>query len=203
MLLLSFDALSQPHCNIWRYNVEASLYGDPTPSKTMSQVVLMVGTVSVFGSKHRFLIHSARSDGLPGDGSGGSGQTAVGNGADVLVSPFNDPIGRDVVIQWPGGVNMQLYWHATAPSYKPLQTIPENRVYVSAERVAAFVQSFLSFSNGRVVSDAAHAPGVEIGRPNETYRRVRIESNFGKLTVLLTDGQVPYTYGLEINGYEL
>jgi len=98
---------------------------------------------------------------------------------------------------------MQLYWHTTAPSYKPLQTIPENRVYVSAERVAAFVQSFLSFSNGRVVSDAAHAPGVEIGRPNETYRRVRIESNFGKLTVLVTDGQLPYPYGREVTGYEV
>jgi hypothetical protein len=72
----------------------------------------------------------------------GATRTAVGNGADVLVSPFNDPIGRDVVSQWPGGVNMQLYWHTTAPSYKPLQSIPENRVYVSAERVAAFVRSF-------------------------------------------------------------
>jgi hypothetical protein len=100
-------------------------------------------------------------------------------------------------------VNMQLYWHTTAPSYKELQTIPENRVYVSAERVAAFVRSFVSFSNGKVVSDEAHAPGVEIGRPNETYRRVRIESNFGKLTVLVTDGQLPYPYGREVTGYEV
>jgi hypothetical protein len=34
----------------------------PTPSKTISQLVLTpVGSVSVFGSKHRFPIHSARS----------------------------------------------------------------------------------------------------------------------------------------------
>jgi hypothetical protein len=98
---------------------------------------------------------------------------------------------------------MQLYWHTTAPSYKPLQSIPENRVYVSAERVAAFVRSFRSFSNGKVVSDDAHAPGVEIGRPNETYRLIRIESNFGKLTVLVTDGQLPYPYGREVTGYEV
>ena len=51
-------------------------------------------------------------------------------GADVTVAPFNDPIGKYAIIQWPGGVNTQLYWHTTAPSYAPLQTIPENRVYV-------------------------------------------------------------------------
>jgi hypothetical protein len=98
---------------------------------------------------------------------------------------------------------MQLYWHTTAPSYKPLQTIPENRVYVPAERAAAFVRSFLSFSNGKVVSDDAHALGVEIGRPNDTYRRIRIESNFGKMTVLVTDGHLPYPYGREVTGYEV
>src|SRR2546430_11947377 len=52
-------------------------------------------------------------------------------GADVIVAPFNDPIGRDAIVQWPGGVNMQLYWHTTAPNYAKLQTVPENRVYVS------------------------------------------------------------------------
>jgi hypothetical protein len=35
-------------------------------------------------------------------------------GADVLVQPFPDAIGRDAVIQWPGGINMQLYWHTAA-----------------------------------------------------------------------------------------
>ncbi|MCU1343554.1 MAG: hypothetical protein JWN92_2977, partial [Candidatus Acidoferrum typicum] len=110
---------------------------------------------------------------------------------------------RDSIIQWPGGVNTQLYWHTTAPSYAPLQTIPENRVYVSPDRVDAFLRSFLAFSRGKVVSDDAHAPGVEIGRPNDTYRRIRIQSNFGKLTVLVTDGHLPYPYGREITGYEV
>jgi predicted enzyme related to lactoylglutathione lyase len=177
----------------------------PTPSKTMSQLVLTpVGSVSVFGFKTPipYPFGAERMGYLVTDLDEAT-RTAVDDGADVLVSPFNDPIGRDVVIQWPGGVNMQLYWHTTAPSYKPLQTIPENRVYVSADKVAAFVRSFLSFSNGKVVSDNAHAPGVEIGRPNDTYRRIRIESNFGKLTVLVTDGHLPYPYGREMTGYEV
>ncbi len=177
----------------------------PTPSKTMSQLVLTpVGSVSVFGFKTPipYPFGAERTGYLVTDLEEAT-RTAVDNGADVLVSPFNDPIGRDVVIQWPGGVDMQLYWHTTAPSYKPLQTIPDNRVYVSAERVAAFVRSFLSFSSGKVVSDDAHAPGIEIGRPNQTYRRIRIASNFGKVAVLVTDGQLPYPYGREVTGYEV
>ncbi len=130
-------------------------------------------------------------------------RAAKATGADVLVATFNDPIGQDAIIQWPGGVNTQLYWHTSAPSYTPLQTIPENRVYVSPERVDAFVHSFVAFSQGSVVSDEPRAPGVEIGRPAETYRRVRIESKFGKLTALVTDGHLPYPYGREMTGYEV
>ena len=63
---------------------------------------------------------------------------------------------------------MQLYWHTTAPSYAAVQT-PENRVYVSSDRAAAFTQSFLAFSHGKVLSDDAQVPGVEIGRPSDTF----------------------------------
>jgi hypothetical protein len=69
--------------------------------------------------------------------------------------------------------------------------------------VDAFVSGFLAFSHGSVVSDEPRAPGVEIGRPAETYRRVRIESKFGKLTALVTDGHLPYPYGRELTGYEV
>jgi predicted enzyme related to lactoylglutathione lyase len=133
----------------------------------------------------------------------GATRSARENGADVLVAPFDDPIGRDSIIQWPGGVNMQLYWHTTPPSYSTLQTVPENRVYVSADRADAFVRGFVAFSHGTTVSDDARAPGIEIGRPNETFRRVRIESMFGKLTVLVTDGHLPFPYGRELTGYEV
>ncbi len=98
---------------------------------------------------------------------------------------------------------MQLYWHTTAPSYPPLKTIPENRVYVSQDRVAAFTHSFLAFSRGKKVSDDANAPGVEIGRPADRYRRIRMESTFGKMAVLVTDGHLPYPYGSETTGYEV
>jgi len=124
-------------------------------------------------------------------------------GANIIVCPFNDPIGRDAIIQWPGGVNTQLYWHTTAPSYKSLQLIPENRVYVSTYAVKDFVRSVLMFSHGKVVSDDAHAPGIEIGRPSDTYRRIRLQSKFGKITVLVTDGHLPYPYGREVTGYEV
>ncbi len=177
----------------------------PTPSSTMSQLVLTpVGTVSVFGFKTPvpYPFGTERTGYLVTDLDAAVG-AARADGADIRVSSFNDPIGRDAVIQWPGGVDMQLYWHTTAPSYKPLQTIPENRTYVSADRVPAFIRSFLDFSQGKVVSDDAHAPGVEIGRPADTYRRIRIESTFGKLTVLVTDGHLPYPYGREITGYEV
>src|SRR5277367_6272141 len=177
----------------------------PTPSSTMSQLVLTpAGTVSVFGFKTPipYPFGLERTGYLVTD-MDEAVRAAKATGADVFVAPFNDPIGRDAIIQWPGGVNTQLYWHTTVPSYTPLQTIPENRVYVSPDRVDAFVRSFLAFSHGRAVSDEARAPGVEIGRPAETYRRVRIESKVGRLTVLVTDGHLPYPYGREMTGYEV
>jgi predicted enzyme related to lactoylglutathione lyase len=177
----------------------------PTPSSTMSQLVMTpVGTVSVFGFKTSvpYPFGLERTGYLVTDVDEAI-RAAKATGADVLVAPFNDPIGRDAIIQWPGGVNTQLYWHTIAPSYAPLQTIPENRVYVSQDRADAFVSSFLAFSHGSLVSDEPRAPGVEIGRPTETYRRVRIESKFGKLTALVTDGHLPYPYGREMTGYEV
>ena len=177
----------------------------PTPSKTMSQLVLTpAGSVSVFG----FTTPIPYPFGLERTGYlvtdlDAAVRTAQADGADVIVSPFNDPIGKDAVIQWTGGVNMQLYWHTTPPSYPALETIPENRVYLSPDRATAFVHSFLAFSHGKVVSDDDHAPGIEIGRASETYRRIRLSSVFGGMTVLVTDGHIPYPYGREITGYEV
>ena len=177
----------------------------PTPSSTMSQLVLTpVGSISVFGFKTPipYPFGLERTGYLVTDMDQAIG-AAKAEGADVQVAVFNDPIGRDAIIQFPGGVNTQLYWHTTAPSYTSLQTIPENRVYLSPDRVDAFVSSFLAFSRGRIISDEPRASGVEIGRPTETYRRVRIESKFGKLTALVTDGHLPYPYGWEVTGYEV
>ena len=177
----------------------------PTPSSTMSQLVLTpAGSLSVFGFKTPipYPFGAERTGYLVTD-LDGSVKAAQDDGADVVVAPFNDPIGRDAVIQWPGAVNMQLYWHTAPPSYAPLKTIPENRVYLSALRADEFIRSFLEFSQGKVESDEPHAPGVEIGKPSETYRRVRVRSTFGLLTILVTDGHLPFPYGHEMTGYEV
>lgn len=177
----------------------------PTSSSTSSQLLQTpVGTVSLFGFRTPvpYPFGSERTGYLVTDLDKAI-LAAKADGADVLVAPFPDPIGRDAVIQWPGGINMQIYWHTTKPSYAAFQTIPENRVYVSPVRVAEFLRSFLTFSHGRIVSDDPHAPGIEIGRPSDTFRRVRVESLFGKLTVFVTDGHLPYPYGREMTGYEV
>jgi predicted enzyme related to lactoylglutathione lyase len=177
----------------------------PTASSTTSQLLQTpVGTVSLFGFKTPipYPFGAERTGYLVTDIDEAI-NVAKEAGAAVLVATFPDPIGRDVVIQWPGGVNMQLYWHTTTPSYAPFETIPENRVYVSPERADAFTHSFLRFSHGNVVSDDMKAAGVEIGRPKDTYRRIRIESVFGKMTVFVTDGHLPYPYGRELTGYEV
>src|SRR5260370_16058662 len=155
----------------------------------MSQLVLTpAGSVSVFGFKTPipYPFGGERTGYLVTD-MDEAVRAAKATGADVSVAPFDDPIGRDAIIQWPGGVNTQLYWHTTAPSYSPLQTIPENRVYVSPDRAEAFVRSFIAFSHGSVVSDEPRAPGGEIGRSAEISRRGRIESKVDKVTAPMSD----------------
>lgn len=177
----------------------------PTPSSTTSQLLQTpVGTVSLFGFKTPipYPFGAERNGYLVTDIDEAIRQARAA-GADVVVSNFPDPIGRDAVIQWPGGVNLQIYWHTTKPDYTPFERVPENRVYVSPDRVAAFTRGFLRFSRGKIISDDAKEPGAEIGRPEATYRRIRIESAFGKMVVLVTDGHLPYPYGRETTGYDV
>jgi predicted enzyme related to lactoylglutathione lyase len=177
----------------------------PTPSVTISEVVFSpVGFLSVFGFKTPipYPFGAERGGFLVSDMDAGIA-AARKAGAEVVVEPFPDAIGRDAIIRWPGGVTMQLYRHTSAPSYAPLASAPENRVYVSADQADAFVAAFDRFSEGHVVSDDAAAPGVEIGRPSDQYRRIRLESDFGRTTVLVTDGHLPWPYGRETTGYEV
>jgi hypothetical protein len=177
----------------------------PTPSTTMWQAVFTpVGTFSVFGftTPIPYPFGVERTGYLVTDMDAAI-QSAKANEADVVVAPFKDPIGLDAIVQWPGGVYMQLYWHTSAPNYAKLDKVPENRIYVSPGRADAFVRAFVGFSQGKIVSDDRNAPGIEVGRPNDTYRRVRIDSTFGKIAVLVTDGQLPYPYGREMSGYEV
>ena len=177
----------------------------PEPSLTKWQAVLTpVGNLSVFGytTPVPYPFGAERTGTLVSDFDAAV-QAARDNGADVIVAPFADPLGRDAVIQWPGGVNMQLYWHTTQPSNPPLAAVPENRIYLSKDHADAFVRDFVAFSHGAIVSDEPAAPGVEIGRVGETYRRVRIESRLGKVVALVTDGHLRWPYGRETTGYEV
>lgn len=177
----------------------------PTPSSTTSQLIQTpAGTVSLFGFKTPIPYPFGRErTGYLVTDMDRAIRDARDAGASVIVDAFPDPIGRDAVIQWPGGVNMQLYWHTKAPDYPKFDTVPENKIYVSKDSVGAFIHDFLTFSKGKIVSDDRKAPGVEIGRPSDTYRRVRITSDFGNMSVLVTDGHLPYPYGYETTGYEV
>jgi predicted enzyme related to lactoylglutathione lyase len=177
----------------------------PVPSNTQAQYVWTpVGTLSSFAflTPIPYPFGQERTGYLVTDMDEALKQARAA-GAEVVVDKFKDPIGYDAVIQWPGGVKMQLYWHFTAPHYDALDTVPDNRVYVSADAADTFVRDFLRFSHGKVVADDRHADAGELGKPGQTYRRIRIESAFGKMQVNVTDGHLPYPFGHEISGYEV
>ena len=177
----------------------------PVPSSTTSQLLQTpAGTVSLFGFTtpipHPF---GQERNGYLVKDMDVALKAARDNGAAVIVSDFPDPIGRDAVVQWPGGVNMQLYWHTKTPDYAAFQTVPENRVYLSADRADRFIKAFVGFSHGKVIADDKQAPGVDVGQAGGMYRRVDIESPFGRMAVLVTNGQLPYPFGHETTGYEV
>jgi predicted enzyme related to lactoylglutathione lyase len=177
----------------------------PTPSLTFSQLVLTpAGTLSVFGFQTPvpYPFGAERTGYLVKD-LDQAVAAARRAGATVVVQPFPDPIGRDVVIQWPGGVTMQLYWHTAKPSYTALLDHPENRVYLGVDSADTFMRDWLRFSKGRVVSDNRRADGGQIGEPARAIRRIDIESGFGRLVIFATDGHLPWPFGREITGYEV
>ena len=176
----------------------------PTPSKTASQYIQTpVGMLSVFAFQTPipYGFGDERVGYLVKDIQAAT-QAAVEAGADVRVEPFDDPIGKDVLIGWAGGVNMQLYWHTKAPSYAPLHTVPDYRVYVSRVSADRFLDQFRRFAHAAVTADA-QVDGAEVGRPGEPIRRVNLTSGFGKMTVFVSDGKLPYPYGRETTGYQV
>jgi hypothetical protein len=177
----------------------------PVPSSSLMQAVLTpVGAISVFAYQTPvpFPFGDERTGYLVADMDQAI-KAARAAGAEVIVEPFKDPIGIDAIIQWPGGVKMQLYWHFKPSTNPPLETIPENRVYVSKDQADNFVRSFVTFAGGKVVADDKEADAGEIGRRGEIYRRIRITTRFGNMQVLVTDGHLPYPFGHEITGYEV
>ncbi len=137
----------------------------PTPSETTTQLLKTpVGTLSVFGFRTPVPYpFGAERNGYLVTDVDDAVAAAQETGASLLVAPFDDPIGRDAVVLWPGGVLMQFYWHTDPPQYAELETTPDNRIYLPADRADAFVAAFTSFAGGTVVSDG-EAPGAELGR---------------------------------------
>jgi hypothetical protein len=177
----------------------------PTASSTQFQsVITPVGTLSTFAytTPIPYPFGLERSGYLVTDMNQAIA-AARAAGASILVEPFKDPIGIDAVVEWPGGVKMQLYWHFVPPSNEPLSFVPENRVYISPDRIDNFTNAFIRFSRGKVISDDWHANGAELGEPGQTYRRIRIESKFGKMQIMATDGHLPFPFGHDISGYEV
>ncbi len=177
----------------------------PTASKTKSQLALTpAGTISVFGflTPIPYPFGAERTGYLVSD-MDGAVASAVKHGATRLITTFPDPIGRDVVVQWAGGVNMQLYWHTAKPNYPALATVPENRIYLTTDAADLFVKQWTGFAHAKVISDDKAAPGAEIGQPGKTYRRIRLTSGYGKMSVIVSDGQLPWPYGREMTGYEV
>src|SRR3984893_11764915 len=80
----------------------------PTPSKTMSQLVL---TPVGFGFETPipYPFGSERTGYLVIDMDSAI-RAARATGADIVVSRFHDPIGLDAISDWPGGGTKQLYW---------------------------------------------------------------------------------------------
>lgn len=174
----------------------------PTPSKTKSQLALTpAGTVSGFGflTPIPYPFGHERNGYLVTD-MDAAVAAAVKHGAVRLITTFPDPIGRDAVVQWPGGVSMQLYWHTTKPNYAPLTTVPENRIYLTADAAPAFLKSWRGYAHAKTLDDKT-ADGADIGEPGKTYRRVRLTSGYGDMLVMVSDGQLPWPYGHDITGY--
>ncbi len=175
----------------------------PTQSLTKSQLALTpAGTVSAFGFKTPipYPFGDERTGYLVTD-MDAAVASAVKHGAIRHITTFPDPIGRDAIIQWPGGVNMQIYWHTTKPSYTPLTSVPENRIYLTEDVADRFISDWTSFAHGKIVSDERGVPGVEVGQPDRTIRRVAIDTGYGKMVVFVTDGQLPWPYGRDMTGY--
>lgn len=173
----------------------------PTPSRNLwSLVTTPTAMLSVFG----FTTPVPYPFGTEAMGYGvadvdEAAEVARSSGAHILVAPFSDKVGRDVVIQFPGGPTVQLY-HAHGFVATPRETICDHRVYVPESAVDAFVATFLAFSGGEVVSDDRRADGRLLGRPGTTHRQVRLTSDFGGTVVLGTDGHLPHPFGRDVLG---
>lgn len=122
----------------------------PTASSTQFQYIMsLVGTLSTFAysTPIPYPFGLERTGYLVTDMTQALA-AARSAGASIIVAPFKDPIGMDAVIEWPGGVKMQLYWHFVAPSYGTRQA----RSIFSARHDRIEIRQNAHHGNGRATA---------------------------------------------------
>lgn len=178
-----------------------------TPTPSSAKAVLLSTPAGTFGM---FAFHAPMPYAFGEDRIGyyvkdidSAVRKALRSGASVVVSKFSDPIGSDAIVRWPGGSVTQFYKTDMPSMSPPLQNVPEQRVYVSADSADAYIRGYLNFTDGRVAKVFPFADGADIGQPGNRYRRVHLTSAVGKVVVLITDGHLPYPFGKEHDGFEV
>lgn len=173
----------------------------PTPSRNLwSLVTAPNALLSVFGFTTPVPYpFGAERTGYGVSDVGGAVRAARRSGAFALIEPFQDAVGPQAVMQFPGGVNTQIYYGVNFP-FPPRAAYADNRIYLPADTVDAFLRSYLRFSGAHVVRDDRHADGGRIGKPGTTYRSVYLDSAFGPTVVIGSDNHLPYPFGREVLG---
>ena len=178
---------------------QAALTITPTPSKTMWQAVFTpVGTFSVFGfaTPIPYPFGVERTGYLVTDMDTAI-QSAKANGADVVVAPFNDPIGLDAIVQWPGGLYMQLY--GTRARRITRNSTRSPKTGCTYHPVAPMRSSALSWDLAREGSLRRPERTGHRGGPAKGYLPPRADRlHIRKIAVLVTDGQLPYEIGARL-----
>ncbi|QNT78316.1 glyoxalase [Entomobacter blattae] len=129
--------------------------------------------------------------------------TARQLGAKALIETFGDAIGNDAVIIWPNGVQMQLFQFFKPSQYAPLQTVPENRLYIPLEGADEFIRQFSIFSGSALIEDAI-MPAGQNPISDGAVRNVLLVSStsFGNTRIFITNGHLNYPFGRETFGYK-
>jgi hypothetical protein len=121
----------------------------PTPSSAEWQAIqTSEGVISLFGftTPIPYPFGAERTGYLVRDMDAAIA-AAKAAGADVLVAPYPDPIGQDAVVQWPGGVEMQLY---CTTRHRPIRRSRRSPRTVSMSRLSAPTPSCGRFSPSRM-----------------------------------------------------
>ncbi|MGW4488012.1 VOC family protein [Amycolatopsis sp. NPDC004368] len=175
----------------------------PTPSKALASIIHSpVGLLAAYDYQTPVPYpFGAEQTGFGVHDPDLGADAALRSGAEVTVTPWTGPVGREAVVKFPGGFASQIWLQYDMSGFTPLKTQPEFRVYLTESTVNAFLASYLKFTGGSVISDVRKADGGEVGAPGTTYHRIRIATPFGNTVVLANNGDWAYPYGRDTTGY--